>query len=92
MAKIYVEIIVIKLSKLTRDDASESDAIAGADVTSSLEAVAQELVGSGVIVEVIKEEDYSYSYSYDEVLEKEISSAEETQKEIPKEKLWRAGP
>ena len=55
MAKIYEEIIVIKLYKLTRDDASESDAIAGADVTSSLEAVAQELVGSGVIVEVIKE-------------------------------------
>ena len=55
MAKIYEEIIVIKLSKLIRDDASESGAIAGADVTSSLEAVAQELVGSGVIVEVIKE-------------------------------------
>ena len=55
MAKIYEEIIVIKLSKLTRDDAAESSPIAGADVTSSLEAVAQELVGSGVIVEVIKE-------------------------------------
>lgn len=55
MAKIYEEIIVIKLSKLTRDDAAESGVIAGPDVTQSLEAVAQELVGSGVIVEVIKE-------------------------------------
>ncbi len=55
MAKIYEEIIVIKLSKLIRDDAAESGAIASADVTQSLEAVTQELVGSGVIVEVIKE-------------------------------------
>ena len=60
MAKIYEEIIVIKLSKLIRDDAAESDAIAGADVTSSLEAVAQELVGSGVIVEVIKESHHAH--------------------------------
>jgi len=55
MAKIFEEIIVIKLSKLIRDDTAESSPIAGADVTSSLEAVAQELVDSGVIVEVIKE-------------------------------------
>ena len=55
MAKIFEEIIVIKLSKLTRDDTPDSGPIAGADVTSSLEAVAQELVSSGVIVEVIKE-------------------------------------
>ena len=52
MAKIYEEVVVIKLSKLVKDDADVSNAIAGNDVQQALEQVAQELVGEGIIVEV----------------------------------------
>lgn len=55
MAKIHEELIVIKLSKLVKDSAEPAATLAGADVVQSLEAVAQELVGDSVIVEVIKE-------------------------------------
>jgi len=54
MAKIHEELIVIKLSKLHKDDEKTSE-IVGDEVAASLEAVVQELVGTGVIVEVIKE-------------------------------------
>ena len=53
MAKIQEEVIVIKLSKLARDDASAA-AIANDEITQALEQVAQELVGQSVIVEVEK--------------------------------------
>jgi hypothetical protein len=52
MAKIYEEVIVIKLSKLFKDDDEVSSAIAGSEVQQALEQVAQELVGEGIIVEV----------------------------------------
>lgn len=56
MAKIHEEIIVIKLSKLVKDsDHPEQGTLASADVSVSLEAVVQELVGSDVIVEVATE-------------------------------------
>jgi len=54
MAKIYEEIIVIKLSKLHKEGTTV-DHLANEDLTASLEAVVQELVGADVIVEVIKE-------------------------------------
>jgi hypothetical protein len=59
MAKIYEEVVVIKLSKLIKD--KESDAVANGstgdlmatdDICGALQAVAEELLGSGVIVEV----------------------------------------
>lgn len=53
MAKIYEEVVVIKLSKLVKDG-EEVAAIAGNEVTVALEQVTQELVGAGVIVEVEK--------------------------------------
>lgn len=53
MAKIYEEIVVIKLSKLIKDSETES-AIATDDVISALQSVAEELVGSGVVVEAEK--------------------------------------
>ena len=53
MAKIHEEIIVIKLSKLVKDTADGAE-IAGADIIAGLEQVAQELVGTDVIVEVIQ--------------------------------------
>jgi hypothetical protein len=51
MAKIHEEIVVIKLSKLVKDTENVG-ALADAETVASLEQVAQELVGSGVIVEV----------------------------------------
>jgi hypothetical protein len=50
MAKIHEEIVVIKLSKLIR----ESDAgieIATDDIVAALQSVAEELAGTGVVVE-----------------------------------------
>ena len=50
MAKIHEEIVVIKLSKLVRDDA-EVEAIATDDIVAALQSVAEELAGAGVVVE-----------------------------------------
>ena len=50
MAKIHEEIVVIKLSKLVKDDA-EVDAIATDDIVAALQSVAEELAGAGVVVE-----------------------------------------
>jgi hypothetical protein len=54
MAKIQEELIVIKLSKLFKDSDAGVAALADADISASLEAVVQQLVGDDVIVEVIK--------------------------------------
>jgi hypothetical protein len=51
MAKIHEEIVVIKFSKLVKE-ADTADTIAGEDLVTSLAAVAEELAGAGVIVEV----------------------------------------
>jgi hypothetical protein len=50
MAKIHEEIVVIKLSKLVKDDATV-DAIATDDIVTALQSVAEELAGAGVVVE-----------------------------------------
>jgi hypothetical protein len=52
MAKIVEEVVVIKLSKLVKDDVVAG--IVTDDLQSALEQVAQELVGDSVIVEVEK--------------------------------------
>jgi hypothetical protein len=52
MAKIIEEIIIIKLSKLVKDDGVAG--IVTSELQSALEQVAQELVGDSVIVEVEK--------------------------------------
>lgn len=54
MAKIQEEVIVIKLSKLVKDGAETTGSLADSAVVQSLEEVVQELVGSGIIVEVEK--------------------------------------
>jgi hypothetical protein len=51
MAKIHEEILIIKLSKLVRND-QDSNNVVTADLVESLQAVAQELAGNSVIVEV----------------------------------------
>jgi hypothetical protein len=53
MAKMIEEVIVIKLSKLVRDNDS-AEKITDGDVQAALEQVAQELAGPGVLVEVEK--------------------------------------
>ncbi len=53
MAKIYEEILVIKLSTLVKDDVGVPvGTLASKDTISAIEQVAQELAGEGVIVEV----------------------------------------
>ena len=53
MAKIHEEIIIIKLSKLVKETDSAIP-VATDDLIASLGAVAEELAGAGVIVEVEK--------------------------------------
>ena len=54
MAKIIEDVVLIKFSKIVKDNDKEPANIAGSDVQTALEQVAQELVGEGVIVEVVK--------------------------------------
>jgi hypothetical protein len=51
MAKIHEEIVVIKFSKLVKDSDAPAK-IASEDLIASLGAVAEELAGTGIIVEV----------------------------------------
>ena len=51
MAKIHEEIIIIKFSKLVRES-DGAEPIANADLVASLGAVAEELAGAGIVVEV----------------------------------------
>jgi hypothetical protein len=51
MAKMIEDVLVIKLSKLVKDNDS-SENIINEDIQVALEQVAQELAGNGVLVEV----------------------------------------
>jgi hypothetical protein len=53
MAKIHEEVVVIKLSKLIKEkDDNSGNVIATNDICDALQAVAEELAGAGVVVEV----------------------------------------
>lgn len=54
MAKIQEEIVVIRMSKLVKDN-SDVGQITDADFSQNVEALVQELVGDAVVVEVVKE-------------------------------------
>lgn len=55
MAKIHEEVIVITISKLVKDsDSADIHDLANADIISALGSVAEELLGSGVVVEINK--------------------------------------
>jgi len=56
MAKIYEEVLVIKVSKLVADKNSNNQDILRDDIVESIETVVQELVGNNIIVEVEKAE------------------------------------
>ena len=53
MAKIHEEIVVIKLSKLVRESDAGTE-IATDDIVAALQSVAEELLGSGIVVEVVR--------------------------------------
>lgn len=55
MAKIVEEIVVVKVSRLVKDDAVAEKKLTN-DVAESLEAVVTELVGTGCVVEVVTDE------------------------------------
>jgi hypothetical protein len=61
MAKIYEEAVVIKLSKLIKDkdtdaiaNSSTGDLMATNDICEALQSVAEELLGAGIVVEVVR--------------------------------------
>ena len=54
MAKIYEEVLVIKVSKLVADKESNPKTIIGSDIVESIEEVVQQLVGESIIVETEK--------------------------------------
>lgn len=54
MAKIVEEVVLIKFSKIVKENDKDHKHIAGQDIQNALEQVAQELVGEGIIVEVQK--------------------------------------
>jgi hypothetical protein len=54
MAKIVEDVVLIKFSKIVKDADKDSVNLAGPDVQQALEQVAQELVGDGIVVEVVK--------------------------------------
>ena len=55
MAKIQEEIVVIRLSKLIKNTDVDDNTLTNADFINNLEAIVQELLDSGVIVEVEKQ-------------------------------------
>ncbi len=52
MAQIHSENIIITLSALTKDTDANRPVLASEDLRAALEQVAQELVSTGVVVEV----------------------------------------
>lgn len=54
MAQIVEEVLVVKFSKIVKDTEAENTSIVSDDVQVSLEQVAQELVGSGIVVELLR--------------------------------------
>jgi len=53
MAKIHEEVVVIKLSKLVKENVDgEQVFLATNDICDALQSVAEELMGSGIVVEV----------------------------------------
>jgi hypothetical protein len=54
MAKIIKQTILIELNQLVKDDASTEMNVVVQDLMDNLEAVTQELVGDGIVVEVSK--------------------------------------
>ena len=54
MAKIIEDAVVIKFSRIVKDSESEVSDIATDDIQAALEQVSHELVGDGVVVEIVR--------------------------------------
>jgi hypothetical protein len=55
MAKIVEDILVVKFSKIVKDSDTLNGGLVNNEIKNALEQVAQELVGDGIIVEVVSE-------------------------------------
>ena len=55
MAKIVEDILVVKFSKIVKDSDADNSGLVNNDIKSALEQVAQELVGDGIVVEVVND-------------------------------------
>jgi hypothetical protein len=56
MAKIVEDVLVVKFSKIVKDNDKETQVLATRDIQQALEQVAQELAGDSVVVEVVSAE------------------------------------
>jgi hypothetical protein len=56
MAKVHEEILVIKFSKLVKDQDNTEHYVATNDLCDALQQVAEELSGSGVVVELVRQD------------------------------------
>lgn len=54
MAKIVEEVLVVKFSKIVKDNDADSSSLINAETQTAIEQVAQELVGDSIVVEVLK--------------------------------------
>jgi hypothetical protein len=54
MAKLIEDVIVLKFSKIVRDNDSDPESPVSNETLGALEQVAQELVGESVVVEVVR--------------------------------------
>ena len=54
MAKLIEDVIVLKFSKITRDNDADPESPVNNETLSALEQVAQELVGESVVVEIAR--------------------------------------
>jgi hypothetical protein len=52
MAKIIEDVLVMKFSRIVRDNDTDPDPVLSGDNAKALEQVAQELVGENVVVEI----------------------------------------
>jgi hypothetical protein len=52
MAKLHEEVVILKLSKLVKENSSEQATLADNDFCTAIEEVAQQLIGENIIVEV----------------------------------------
>lgn len=52
MARVHTEVLVVKLSKLTKDTDQDVDSSLSDELVAAIEQVAQELAPQGVVVEV----------------------------------------
>ena len=56
MAKIHEETLTIKFSKLVKDRDNDEQYIATNDLCDALQQVAEELAGSGIVVELVRQD------------------------------------